>query len=265
MDIFDNEVEIIEHFQHIQSSSVMLFPENDEGCESVFQSIYQENKWKKWTNSSGKADPPPDFFSDELGLMMDVMRVDDHGYIGKNGKTIVNPTLARESVVMRELKEKGIFEAFPNAKLYLNVDTKLPTKEDHNYTFYRDSFIRTLENHKKKIDSYKANHLGLELIFFVFDEASAYFETAQPAKTRALGEIVQGSPHLWFFDEAFISSISNSQIDYLVWFTPYKHSQAFDQSGAPLLLPEGAVIKIKECKKMPTIKYNADRVESVEL
>ena len=59
MDVFDNEAEIIEHFQYVQSSSVMLFPEQDEECEKVFQAVNKEKEWKKWINSSGKADPPP--------------------------------------------------------------------------------------------------------------------------------------------------------------------------------------------------------------
>lgn len=67
--------------------------------------------------------------------MMDIMRVDDHGHLGRNGKSIINPTLQRESEVMRELKQNGILDMFPNAQPHLIVDTKLPTDEDHNYIF----------------------------------------------------------------------------------------------------------------------------------
>ena len=66
--------------------------------------------------------------------MMDVMRVDDHGFRNKKGKT-VNPTRMRESELARELRDKGILDAFPNAKLMMTVDTKLPTHKDHNYIF----------------------------------------------------------------------------------------------------------------------------------
>ena len=114
MDIFDNELEIIEFFRETETRETLLLPENDENAEQVYLSIVQ--KWEKWTNSSGKTDPPPDFFSDELGLMMDVMRVDDHGHVGRNGKSIVNPTLQRESEVMREMKQNGILDMFPNTQ-----------------------------------------------------------------------------------------------------------------------------------------------------
>ena len=87
MDIYDNEIEIIKMFHNVQCSEVLLLPENSEECEHIFLAVHQEDQWSKWKDTSGKADMPPDFYSDELGLMMDVMRVDDHGRIRKNGKS----------------------------------------------------------------------------------------------------------------------------------------------------------------------------------
>lgn len=39
---------------------------------------------------------PPDYYSDDLKLMMDVMRIDDHSHKNKKGKK-VNHTYAWES------------------------------------------------------------------------------------------------------------------------------------------------------------------------
>jgi len=263
MDVFDNENEIIAHFQSVQTLEVALIPPNDSQCEQVFLAITKENQWQLWKDSSGKGDPPPDYYSDPLHLMMDVMRVDDHGHIGKNGKSIINPTLQRESAVMRELTEKGVFEAFPNAKPYLIVDTQLPTKEDHNYTFYRDSFVRTIESHKKKIALYKRNHPEHKVIFFVFDESSPYMETLEKKQNYSLGEKVACQPHWWFYDEAFISAITNSEIDYLVWYTPYKHCDLF-VGDDQIELPKATIIRVKGIT-IPTIRYNADLMESTEV
>ena len=47
MDIFDNEIEIIEHFQNIDTSSVLLLPSTPE-CEELFMSIWDKDKWKTW-------------------------------------------------------------------------------------------------------------------------------------------------------------------------------------------------------------------------
>ena len=239
MGLFDDENVIIEHFQSESISSVMLIPHCDD-TESVFHSIFDKRKWKLWTDTSGKNDPPPDFFSDELGLMMDVMRVDDHSFIGKKGK-LVNPTLARESIVEKELRDSGIMALFPNTKLCLNVDTKLPTEEDHNYKFYRDNFIRTVTAHKGKISNYKANHPGHKIIFFVFDESSAYMQVPLKIVQPEEGQITPGQLHFWFWDKAFLDVIKGSEIDYLIWHTPNKLIRAVDYGI--LDLPKVVVIK----------------------
>lgn len=264
MDIYDNEIEIIKLFQDVQSSEVLLLPEGNDECEQVFLAVNQEDQWSRWKDTSGKADPPPDFYSDEFGLMMDVMRIDDHGHIGKNGKSIVNPTLQRETEVTRELSDKGIFKIFPNAKPILIVDTGLPTDEDHNYAFYRDNFVRTIEAHKKKIPQYQKNHPGYKTVFFVFDEASPYFEAKNKPTHRKIGDIAQGYPHLWFRDQAFINAIEGSQIDYLIWYTPYKHCTLFDALGKQLELPQATVMKVKG-GTIETMIFKADRMMSAEL
>lgn len=260
MGIFDKETEIIEFFQTLVSpSEVALFPENDE-TEQVFLSIYDEERWKKWTDTSGKNDPPPDFYSDEFGLMMDVMRVDDHGFISDKGKT-VNPTLTREREVTRELQEKGILAQFSGAKLHLLVDTKLPTEEDHNYRFYRDNFVRTVEAHKKKIHRYKENHPKCKVVFFVCDESSAYMEPLQKIENPIRGQLNCGRVHVFFNDSAFIKVIKDSDIDYLVWFAPYKK---IDFLGKGLELPKVVVYNIQELPQ-EQLEYNEDCMMSVEV
>ena len=264
MDLYDNEIEIIKLFQDVRSSEVLLLPENNEECERIFMSISQLDRWSKWKDSSGKSDSPPDFYCNEYGLMMDVMRVDDHGHVGKNGKTIVNPTLTRETEVTRELIEKGVFDAFPNAKPILIVDTELTTDEDHNYIFYCDSFTRTIESHKKKIPQYQKNHPNCKTIFFVFDEASPYFETKEKPVSRKVGDVAQGQPHLWFWDRAFVKVLEDSKIDYLIWYTPYKHCTLTDKAGCSVELPIAVIMKVKD-GTLETRDYCADKMMSAEL
>lgn len=260
MGIFDKESEIIEFFQtSISPSEVALIPENDE-TEQVFQSISDEESWAKWTDTSGNNDPPPDFYCDEDGLMMDVMRVDDHGYISEKGKT-VNPTLTREREVTKELQENGILDQFPGAKLHLLVDTKLSTEEDHNYMFYRDNFVRTVEAHKKKIHRYRENHPNCKVIFFVFDESSAYMEPLRKTNNPVKGQLHCGRVHVWFNDSAFIKVLKDSDIDYIVWFTPYKKIEFL---GKGLDLPRAVVYNIKDLPQ-EQFEYNEDRMMSVEV
>ena len=137
MDLFDNEKEILSFFQSIQLSEMALIPE-DESAERILQSIHTPQSWTSWIDSSAHNAPPPDFYNAVDGVMMDVMRVDDHGYKNKKGKT-VNPTRQRDSQLMMELKAAGIRDTFPNAKVLLISDTQLSTHEDHNYQFYLDN------------------------------------------------------------------------------------------------------------------------------
>ena len=260
MGLFDDENVIIKYFQSESTSSVLLLPQCDE-VKSVFFSVHDTDKWKLWTDTSGKNDPPPDFFCDELSLMMDVMRVDDHSFIGEKGKP-VNPTLARESIVAGELRDSGILDLFPNAALYLNVDTKLPTEEDHNYKFYRDSFIRIVNAHKRKISNYQANHPNHKTIFFVFDESSAYMQVASKISQPEEGMITCGLPHLWFLDKAFLDVIKDSEIDYLFWYTPYKLIRT--ENNDILGLPRAVVIKIDKLS-VEQHEYNEINMMSCEI
>ena len=263
MDIYDNEIEIIEYFQSVAHSEIMLIPEDSEVCSDLCVSIIDKEEWMHWCDSSGKSDPPPDFYSNVHGYMLDVMRVDDHGFISKKGK-VVNPTRQRETEVARELREKGILEAFPNAKLIMNVDTKLPTHEDHNYKFYLDNFIRTIESHKKKISNYKANHPSLKTVFFVFDESSQYMQVQKMPEILKVGAMAQRMPHFWFYDKDFLAAIINSDIDYMIWFTPYKHCKMFTQNWEPVTLPKAVVIDVKNID-VDLIKFDTERMESSEL
>lgn len=264
MGLFDDELEIIKFFQTVQTTSTWLIPTADAECKNIFDVIHDQDQWVNWINSSGKGDLPPDFFSDKYGLMMEVMRVDDHGHLGKNKRSIVNPTLQREAEVTRELKEKGIFDMFPNAKFFPIVDTKLPTKEDHNYIFYRDSFIRTIEIHKSKIKSYQRNHPNHKMVFFVFDESSPYFQIESEKHPRKIGSQALGRPHFGLFDKVFMEHVLDSRIDYLIWFTPWKHCEMYTITGERFSLPEAAIINVNKIEQY-FIEYDIDKMESAEL
>lgn len=263
MDLFDKEAEIIEYMRETPFLSVMLAPSDSEECKKLFESLFDEEKWKEWIDSAGKGDPPPDFYSDIHGYMMDVMRVDDHGYISEKGKT-VNPTRKRETEIMHELRDKGILDAFPQAKTFMTVSTELPTDEDHNYKRYIDNFARIVGAHLKKVAQYKANHPALKTVFFVFDEASPYMQTQIKTVNPVVGKSVRAMPHLWFADKAMVEIFANADIDYLIWFAPYKHCDMFDDNGNAVNFPPVVVYDIKNMD-IELTEYDADLMESVEL
>lgn len=258
MNYFDDENKIIEWLQEVECSSVCFPIENDE-LVAIFDAIYNEEQWKLWKNSSGKADPPPDFYCDKLKLMMDVMRVDDHAFKNKKGK-IVNPTNARESQKQRELRESGILDMFPNAEnIFINAVTDLPTDQDHNYKFYKNNFVRTIEEHKRKISLYRQNHPDFKTIFLICDESSAYMMRLDGVENES--EVKCGYCHYWFTDKAFLSAFLGSAIDYVIWFTPFKLVRLVD--GSIIDLPRVVVFDAKS-KYAHINSYNTEKMFSVE-
>lgn len=195
--------------------------------------------------------------------MMEVMRVDDHSYKNKKGK-IVNPTNSHIRDIEKEIIQSGIMEMFSNAELVINGSTDLPTNKDHNYKYYYKNFVRVVEEHKKSIDLYKKNHPNYKLIFFIMDESSAYFKAQNindAMKERKVGERVLGEPHFHFMDENFIKVFENLDIDYLVWYTPFK---LINSLIGKLDLPEVCMFDIKKTI-MRRKKYNADYMVSTEI
>lgn len=261
MNYFDKEIHILQMFQDEEYSDI-FFPFESEQAERIFHCIHDSEKWKQWKDNSAKGAPPPDFYCDAFKCMMEIMRIDDHAYI-KHGK-LINPTNQRESEIQQKLKQSGFLESFPNSDgVIVNAITDLPSDEDHNYQRYKENFTRELNKHKSKIPQYKKNHPGYQLVFFVLDESSSYMELAgNPASIRrAPGRKHKASPHMHFFDKDFLTPVINSDIDYLIWYSPFKNTPGNPQ------YPHATIIDIKEMSKNKDklIHYLAEKMLSVEL
>ncbi len=263
MNLYDDENKIIKYFQDIPISSI-YFPKMSNELKRVFDKIYFIENWLQWRDSSGKDDPPPDFYSDKFGLMMDVMRIDDHAFVTKKGK-IINPTNAGESRLRKELEDSGILKQFPNCKnIFVTAKTELSTEEDHNYDFYLSNFERTVKEHIRKIPLYKQNHPKYKLVFFVFDESSAYMETEINSIRKQIHyehEKIKASPHIHFLDKSFLNIVRNTNIDYLIWFSPFKQTRC---EWGEIEMPIVGVFKITDMD-FETCIYEADYMLSTEV
>lgn len=261
MNLFDDENEIIEFFQLLGDEDVLLL-NNKISTYKIFKYISETKQWKNWICSSGKADPPPDFYSDKYKLMMEVMRIDDHAFKNKKGK-LVNPVNIKESELQAEIRKHA--NITDTTKVIVNAVTGLPTREDHNYDFYLKNFSRVINKHKENVELYKTNHKGYKLVFFLFDESSAYVEvdTKEIAqKGVKQGEPFIGRPHYFFLDKAFIDILKDCGADYVVWYTPFKH---IDTHGIVPQLPKIVVIDIKKLNKLNCIEtYDSDYIMSSE-
>lgn len=103
----------------------------------------------------------------------------------------------------------------------------------------------------------------MKTIFFVFDESSQYMQVSKKISTPRVGTSVMAMPHLWWTDAEFISSVTNSDIDFVIWFTPYKHCEMYDQDRKLVTMPVVTIIDTKQI--IDTFKYNRDLMESVEI
>lgn len=260
MTYFEKEENLVEMLQYVPYCQTLLLP-NRIKDRKVFSKIHNQQKWKThWINSSAKNALPPDFYSDKYKLMLEVMRVDDHGY-KKNGK-YRNPTYERERELENNIRgcvsdERG----YISSDIFIVANTGLPSEEDHNYNFYLENFKRVIEKHRKKIAKYKQNHPGYKVLFYVFDESSAYFLAKdKTAKTPKPGEIVLGEHHLYWRDKAFLSAFMETEIDYVIWYTPFKMIATVEPC---IELPK---VCFFYCKKQieKNIEYDIERMVSVE-
>ena len=257
MNHFDDESNIIEHLQ-LSKPSYAVFPENDEIAKHVLLSLMNDKDQHSWRNTSGKSDPPPDYVCNELNIMMEVMRVDDHTRIGKKG-TPINHINALESKLQRELDQ-----LFPGIPKFINAVSDLKGLDDHNYRFYVDGFHRIVGQHINHIPLYRKNHSDKILVFYVFDESSAYMEAKNKedaSKGIRINQPVLGRKHIYPQDKNFLDIFKDSDVDYLIWHTPFKR---YFRTIETKQLPQVCVINLKTMNWERLIDYNVDHMMSVE-
>lgn len=265
MNLLDDERVIVELLQGTRRREICYVMGPSLRARIAFEHIYDHRLWKKWVNSSGKADLPPDFFNDKFGYMMEVMRVDDHAHVNEHG-VLVNPTNKRESEIQKEIRRK-IRKANPNydfsqLRIFVNPDPKLPSLEDHNYIFYLHNFRRVLKKHVANIPLYRKNHPGKKLIFLICDESTAYLEIDDKELVKngpIAGRGVHGVPVRHYCDEKFIEAFLDEDIDYIVWFVPYKMIH-----GSWYQLPKICVIDVKRFRRQQMVRYDPELIISAE-
>ena len=260
MQTFNDESMILDVFRDVSIKDIALFG-NFLKCKRIHHSLTGIFNRKKWIDSSGKSDPPPDFYNNHHKLMMDVMRIDDHAYVDEKGK-VQNKTLQHEG----ELYKKYFnYPDRKDLKLFMVADTGLPSDEDHNFDRYYKNFERVFKEHEKKIDLYRSNHPGFKTIFFIFDESTAYAEAINlddVKRKRVKGCITAAKPHFFCSDKKFVNLIKESIVDYVVWYAPWKMLQI--DNGNVFPLPKCAIYDVKNLADKDLIEYNHSMMFSSE-
>ncbi|MBR3368655.1 hypothetical protein IKG45_02580 [Candidatus Saccharibacteria bacterium] len=255
MAYYDNEINIIKDFCDCKDENICLLNKNS---KRLLQRIRNKDAWR---HSNQKSDPPPDFYSDNYQLMMEVMRVDDHAFKDDKGK-IINPHIQKENRTYKSIqnlfKKQGI--SF-SGDIIVNTITDLPTEEDHSYSKYIKNFQRVLEKHNSSYSLYAKNHKNYELVYLILDESSQYIQVDNPSdKIVIAGKAVEARLHLSFLDKAFTDILKKSKADYFVWYMPYKHFN----SKEIVKLPQVVIYSKDDLDVITTQKYNHSLMSSVE-
>lgn len=271
MNYFDKEATVIRFFQDNFSDDYSWYlPEEQNTMNElakIVSSICSKESWKLWKDTSDKGAPPPDFVNDTEKLMMEVMRIDDHSRVDKNGR-VANPVNALESKIQNRIKclqKEGLLPSSGN-DVFVNAITDLSSKEDHNYGFYVDSYNRILNKHKDSIELYRENHPDYKLIFFLFDESTPYVK-ANSAEMASEGVVYNKryllnmtDIHIPAMDKRFVAPLYDLDVDYILWFMPFKHINSRNE----LQIPNFIAIDIKSARNLLLLEYPYELMMSFE-
>ena len=262
MKTFNNEDYILENFRIHDKKNVVYIGKFFK-CNKIFRLLKSYKFNKQWVNSSGKNDPPPDFYNNKSKLMMDVMTVEDNSYKNQKGK-IVNLTKEQEEKTLRKYFGANYKNERDDLRISVVAHSGLSTIEDHNFDRYVKNFKRVVEKHIDKLNLYKKNHPNFKIIFFIFDESTAYIESLEKQeKNFKQGQRMCGRPHIYFCDRQFVNIFKDSKIDYIVWYAPWK--MILNEFGQPFKFPQCAVIDVKNIKDRILVDYENDRMVSSEV
>lgn len=262
---FDRESFIIDFLSQYDEEDILFIPDGHK-TRRLLKNITKSDLWH---DNSGNTLNPPDFISDTLHLLLEVMQVDEYvseKQIGKKTKRI-NTRKQKEAEYLRRLAEKGILDSNETPIIALPDGEDLIGLE-HNYQQYLQDFQSVVGKHNKRIEAYKTKRQSYKTVFLVFDTSSQYVETyqLQAKETRKAGNIFHARNfHYWFMDKAFIDFISTLNCDYLIWATPFKEGVDIIYTDAPSLrLPKICIFKISECKNIQTKFYDPELTISTE-
>lgn len=198
--------------------------------KKIYKAISQRSVL--FVNNSSHSSEPPDFYSVELSVMFDIMRVND-SELKKN----YNPTLIAEREMEKELMNSHISKIVPEVKdRVMCIDPDYGSDEIHNIKNYLKCMNRVVGGHlssgahtDKIKEIWEKNYPNIRYKgLLVFDETENYYVgycKKQPGTDRvALCNYpqIQGEFYKPWMDKSVMEKVYFSSCDFLVWAMPYK-------------------------------------------
>lgn len=206
---------------------------------------------------------PPDFYSDKLNIMFDVMRVND-----SEKKKGYNPMFQEMSKLMAEAESKIKALGLDNVHTVfadLEADNSLNYDEIHQFKYYKRQVVRVLKEHIKKLHIWQSEHPAIQRKgFVIYDEAGMYFQGyAKPVDVMADGivntwafALKQPVVHFPWMDEEFMRPLLDADLDFVVWYRPYVLISDCNLKFFNGMLPYLAVIDIRSKSSLFLQKYS---------
>ena len=228
-----------------------LLQQNLNKIEKLFCFILLK-KCNKWTINNAHNDPPPDYYSSHYKIMFDVMRVNDSEikYINAAGEEKYrNPVLVKESILFKN--QRAMYPNVQPEQILINLQPDECYWEEHTYEKYCNHVCRVLQDHLKSAEMCKRKHKNWKMGFLVMDETEIYVQCKNVNDiSGSIDQIkqceVEDLPHVPFLDQRMMNLLMNSEIDFLIWFCPYK-AMGRDILNFPL-------VTFIDLQKMKTLK-----------
>lgn len=215
----------------------------------VWSIVSSRDNLDKWIDSSRDTSFPPDLYSDNIGYMIEVFRVDDIAFENKQGKS-VNTEKRAEGILRKQMspflnngqkliitkgsgkplskEQLGNFAKIAKKSdivLFEDGGNNIPSKDHHNYQRYVSNFNRVVKKHIDSIPMYRKNHPNLKLVFLIMDESTHYYDAKNEVRGIKEGEEFELNSqdiHFPFLDRDMMTLFLEADIDYIVWYMPYK-------------------------------------------
>lgn len=218
--MFDNEDEILSFARdYIRQHGALHFNGNSfnkkvQRCLTDVDNLVSDN---------GHDALPPDYYSDTHNMMFDVLRVNDSEI-----KKRYNPVKIRERNAYNEILEKFGDIMQPNTQILTISESD--DIDEHIYKNYTKNAKRVIGEHIKKINKWKNKHPCIKHKgLFIFDETEVYFEgvskptgSSNPDEAWFRAVNAREGFHKPWLDQKFMKQIYESELDFIVWFCPWK-------------------------------------------
>lgn len=220
-------------------------------CHKVITALHRATLL---VNNSAHNCLPPDFFSDDLDIMFDVMRVNDSEK--KKGKNPVFQEMHKSKTKVASLIKRVGLENVRNVCIDLRSDNGPNYDEIHQFKYYKRQVVRVLKEHISKIQIWQSEYPTIKRKgLVVHDEAGLFLQGhAKPADVTPDGIVNEWAyfikqpvvVHYPWMDIEFMQPLYDSKLDFVVWYRPFVYMSDGNRNLFDGKLPYLAVIDVRQ-------------------